>query len=339
MIAERPRRFLLLILVPIALVALGLLVETRGVFPLLRFGITRAPGVAPSTLSVPPSELARRVSTVSLYLRPDDLHDPVTGILANKRKHGPDWERPGWISFFENGRLVYATGVGVRVHGGGSRTLPVPQGFRVYLRRRYGASTLPGEVAFGPSHAHPLRRLVLHNDTRRGRDRVRWHLVNPLAYDIATAIGAITSPTRPVRFLLNGEFQDVFVLSEHFHPRDYFVAHRGYPVRLNAEEFNATFAASARDAAPPDGVCRAPRGPRQPHAVVHRQRVLRDQRRVSRARAVSRSMRESSQWFWVNWDMDAAVFGYPSRTRSGISCRGRGNLAGDDPASHARESW
>ena len=38
----------------------------------------------PSTLGVPPSELARGVSTVSLYLRPDDLHDPATGILANK---------------------------------------------------------------------------------------------------------------------------------------------------------------------------------------------------------------------------------------------------------------
>jgi hypothetical protein len=303
-IAERPRRVLLLILVPIALVALGLLVEARGLFPLLRFGITRAPGTAPSTLSVPPREVARRVSTVSLYLRPDDLHDPATGILANKKKHGSDWERPGWISFFENGRLVYATGVGVRVHGGGSRTLPGPQGFRLYFRRRYGASTLPGEVAFGPSHAHPLRRLVLHNDVRRDAARIRWHLVNPLAYDIAAAIGAITSPTRPVRFLLNGEFQDVFVLSEHFDPRDFFEAHRGYPVRLDAGEFNALF---------------------------HQVRAIRPLRMAPVGHLVDLDnltrwfiatvfcatndayqgpgqfrdpMRDSAQWFWVNWDMD-----------------------------------
>ena len=30
----------------------------------------------------------------------------------------------------------------------------------------------------------------------------------------------------------------MFVLSEHFHPRDYFVAHRGHPVSLNYDEFN-----------------------------------------------------------------------------------------------------
>ena len=317
MIAEEPRRLPLLILVPVALMALGLLVETRGLFPLLRFGITRAPANAPSTIGVPPGELARRVSTVSLYLRPEDLHDPTVGILANKRKHGPAWERPGWISFFEDGRLVHATGVGVRVHGGGSRVLPAPQGFRVYFRRRYGASSLPGQIAFGPSHAHALRRLVLHNDARRGPKGIRWHLVNPLAYDIATAIGAITSPTRPVRFLLNGEFQDVFVLSEHFHPRDYFKAHRGYPVRLDRGEFDQLFRqiramrplrmASVGHLVDLDNLTRwfiatvfcatndAYQGPGQ----------FRD------------PMRESSQWFWVNWDMDQSfrqpeqdTFGY-----------------------------
>jgi hypothetical protein len=306
-IGAGPRRLPLLVLLPIALMALGLLVEARGLFPLLRFGITRAPEHAPSTIAVPPTEIARAVSTVSLYLRPRDLHDPVTGIIANKAnkmKHGPEWERPGWVSFFENGRLVYSTGVGVRLHGGSSRQLPRPQGFRLYFRRRYSATPLPGEIAFGPSHGHPLRRLILHNDLRIGRDRVRWHLVNPLAYDIATAIGAIASPSRPVRFLLNGEFQDVFVLAEHFHPRDYFVAHRGYPVSLKYDEFNQMWRQ-----------VRAMR-PIRMAAVGH----LVDLDNLTRWFIASvfcatndayqgpgqfrDPMRESAQWFWVNWDMD-----------------------------------
>ena len=309
MIGAGPRRLPVLILVPVALMALGFLVETRGLFPQLRFGISRAPADAPSTLAVPPEELARGVSTVSLYLRPEDLHDPATGIIAskaNKMKHGPDWERPGWVSFFENGRLVYSSGVGVRLHGGSSRQLPRPQGFRLYFRRRYSATPLPGEIAFGPSHGHPLRRLILHNDLRIGRDRVRWHLVNPLAYDIATAIGAIASPSRPVRFLLNGEFQDVFVLAEHLHPRDYFVAHRGYPVSLNYDEFNQMWRqvramrpltmASVGHLVDLDNLTRwfiatvfcatndAYQGPGQ----------FRD------------PTRESAQWFFVNWDMDGS---------------------------------
>jgi hypothetical protein len=306
-IGAGPRRLPVLILLPVALMALGLLVETRGLFPQLRFGISRAPADAPSTLAVPPEEIARGVSTVSLYLRPEDLHDPATGIIANARKHGNEWERPGWVSFFENGRLVYSTGAGVRIHGGSSReTTKRPQGFRLYFRRKYSANPLPGEVAFGPSHGHPLRRLILHNDMRIRRDRMRWHLVNPLAYDIATAVGAIASPTRPVRFLLNGVFQDVFVLSEHFHPRDYFVAHRGYPVSLSYDEFNQMWRQ-----------VRAMR-PIRMAAIGH----LVDLDNLTRWFIATvfcathdayqgpgqfrDPMRASAQWFWVNWDMDGS---------------------------------
>ena len=84
MIGAGPRRLPLLILLPVALMALGLLVEARGLFPLLRFGISRGAGV----LAEHPRRAAQRtragVSTVSLYLRPDDLLDPATGIIANK---------------------------------------------------------------------------------------------------------------------------------------------------------------------------------------------------------------------------------------------------------------
>ena len=64
------------------------------------------------------------------------------------------------------------------------------------------------------------------------REGVRWALTNPLAYDIAATVGAITSPSRPVRFFLNGEFQGVFVLYEHFHPNHYFRAHGQRAIRL-----------------------------------------------------------------------------------------------------------
>ena len=96
------RRLPLLILLPVALMALGLLVEARGLFPLLRFGSPGRPSSAEHHRGAA-HEIARGASTVSLYLRPRDLHDPATGIIAskaNKMKHGPEWERPGWVSFF-----------------------------------------------------------------------------------------------------------------------------------------------------------------------------------------------------------------------------------------------
>lgn len=303
MIAAGPLR-LRLVLLPAALVALGLLVEARGAFPLLRYAVTRSPVDAPSTVTVPPAELARRVSTVSLYVRPHDLHDEATGILANRRKHGPAWERPGWVSFFEDGRLVHSSGVGVRIHGGSSRDTQGPQGFRLYFRRKFGAMPLPGAVAFGAAHAHPLRRLILHNDRRVADTGVPWHLTNPLAYDIAAAVGGITAPTRPVRFVVNGEFQDVFVLTEHFHERDYFEVHRGHRVRLDAVEFERVWRQ-----------VRAIR-PLRMRAVGH----LVDLDNLTRWFIATvfcatvdayqgpgqyrDPLRASAQWFWVNWDMD-----------------------------------
>ena len=76
---------------------------------------------------------------------------------------------------------------------------------------------MPG-VLFG-GQSDPITRLVVHNDRRHdGRGRW-WHLVNPLAYDIARQIGAVTPNTQPVRFFINGEFLGIYVLTEHIRRR------------------------------------------------------------------------------------------------------------------------
>ena len=306
-------RWALLAVIPLLLVVFGVLVETREWFPVLRFAITRTPDRAPSAVAVPATERARGVPTVSLYVRPADLTDSRSGILtrANRNKRGEDWERPGWVSFFENGRVVYSSGVGVRVHGGSSRLQERPQGFRLFFRKRYGNQQLPSAVAFGDQHSHPMRRLIIHNDYRETR-KVRWHLVNPLAYDIAARVGSITSATRPVRFLLNGEFQGVFVLNEHFHPKHYFEEHWSHLVNLRVPEFETLSAqiSALRPMRMADvgrlvdldnltswfigvafcGTEDAYQGPAQ----------YRD------------PSRETAQWFFVSWDMDGS-FRDPSR--------------------------
>ncbi|MBK5298349.1 MAG: CotH kinase family protein [Vicinamibacteria bacterium] len=303
---SRQTRLAVVLILPVALVGLGFVLDARGTFPLLRFAIERSASRAPSTLIVPPDELRRGVSTVSLYLRPQDLTDPKTGILPNRLQHGPAWERYGWVSFFEGGRVVHSSGVGVRIHGGGSRVGTGPQGFRLFFRRRYGLHELPGGIAFDGAHAHPLRRLILHSDVRRSRNGLAWHLVNPLAYDIAAAAGGITSATRPVRFLLNGRFQGVFVLKEHFHPQHYFETHAGHRVNLKAAEFDELWRQVA-DLRP-----------------LRMQRVARlvDLDNLTRwfigvvfcatadayqGPAQFRDpTRADAQWFWVSWDMDGS---------------------------------
>jgi hypothetical protein len=305
--ASSRARWIVLIASSVALVALGWLVEARGVFPLLRFGIQRTPKLAPSTVILPAAELRRNVPTVSLFVRTDDLTNPRTGILANKLRHGRAWERQGWVSFFEDGRLTYTASAGVRVHGGGSRLTSPKQGFRLFFRRAYGAKELPAGIAFQGAHAHPVRRLIIHNDLRIDRDRPgrqRWHLANPLAYDIAEAAGGIVAETRPVRFFLNGEFQGVYVLMEHFDADAFFKTHWGHSVRLNAGEFEELWR-QLKALGPPR------------MRTVSRLVDLDNLTRWFIATVFCATSdpfqgpgqfrdptRDTAQWFFVNWDMD-----------------------------------
>ena len=220
-------------------VVAGIVLEKANAFPLLRVALNRTPGRIPSTLVLPRDDLDRRVSTVSLYVPNRDLYDLDTGILSHKLQHGRQWERQGWISFFERGQLTFGGSAGVRVHGGGSRTISWPQSFRLYFRKQYGTAALPGAVAFGGDHTHALKRLILHNDMRpwQSMDN-RSHLINPLAYDIARAMSNITPETRPVRFYLNGTFQGVYVLTEHFDVRDFFEPHAGRRAYMNDDQLD-----------------------------------------------------------------------------------------------------
>jgi hypothetical protein len=259
----------------------------------------------PSTSVVSEQEISRGLPTLSLYVAPEDLFDRATGILTNRRRHGDEWERPGTVSYFNGGRLLYSGAAGVRVHGGGSRVLSPRQGFRLYFRRKYGGSPVPPGLLFGQSHDHTLRVLVVHNDARLYHGEM-WHLVNPLAYDIADAVGCITAPTRPVRFFLNGEFQGVFVLTEHVHPKHFFAAHGRPDMRVSAHEFGLLWRRVRR---------------LQPLRMSSISRIV-DLENLTRwfiatifcatfdpfqgPSQFRDAARDQAQWFWVNWDMDGS---------------------------------
>ena len=133
---------------------------------------------------MPINEIASGVPVLSLTLDDADLNDPAKGLLPNKREHGEEWEREGSVSYFEDGKLRFASGVGVRIHGGGSRITAPRPGFRLYFRRKYGPREVPPGVFFSPA-AQPVRRIVVHDDVRRD-GKIDWYFANPLAYDIAS---------------------------------------------------------------------------------------------------------------------------------------------------------
>jgi hypothetical protein len=146
---------------------------------------------------------------------------------------------------------------------------------------------------------------VVHNDMRR-HGGLQWHLINPLAYDIAGAAGCIVSPTRPVRFFLNGEYQGVFVLSEHFHERHFFERHWGRRVSASIDEFDRLWR-EVLDIRP------------LRMAAVGRLVDLDSLTRWFIVAAFSATAdayqgpnqyrdgaRAEAQWFWVAWDLDGS---------------------------------
>jgi formylglycine-generating enzyme required for sulfatase activity len=230
---RRPEALLVLAGAAIALVLIGVAIESADLFPRLRFAIQRDAAELPSTRAVPPRDVIRGLPLLSIYLQPEDLKE----ILANKMEHGVKWERRASLSFFDAGRLRFGGEAGVRIHGGGSRITSPRQGFRVFFRRRYGTAHFPPGIVFGPD-SDPIKRIVVHNDVRRA-DGINWHLANPLAYDLARRVGGITPDTYPSRFFLNGEDQGLFVLTEHFDD-EYFATHMpGRRITMEIDDMEA----------------------------------------------------------------------------------------------------
>jgi formylglycine-generating enzyme required for sulfatase activity len=209
----------------------GAVIDRVDPFPRLRFAIQRGSQELASSRAVDLREVVQGRPLLSMYLPPDDLRD----LRVHKMEHGRAWERAADVSYYNHGRLLFAGQVGARIHGGGSRITSPRQGFRLFLRREYGSTHFPVGVPFG-TPIDPLRRLVVHNDVRRDADGSEWHLVNPLAYDLARRIGGITPETQPAAFILNGEEQGLFVLTEHFDD-EYFEAHRpGHRVTMEVAD-------------------------------------------------------------------------------------------------------
>jgi formylglycine-generating enzyme required for sulfatase activity len=218
----------------LALAAIGAVIETAGLFPRLRFAIQRDPRQLPSSQAVDTQLVVRGQPLLSVHLQPKDLQS----LLENKLEHGREWERRASVSYFENGTLRFAGEAGIRVHGGGSRITSPRQSWRLFFRRGYGTPQLPPALLFD-ADVDPLKRLVVHNDVRTDADGVAWHLVNPLAYDLARRIGCITPETKPARFVLNGEDHGLFVLTEHFDD-EYFAAHMpGRRITMELEDMEA----------------------------------------------------------------------------------------------------
>jgi len=178
----------------------------------------------PSTLVVPPEVVADGLPTVSIVTSKDGLYSSDRGIFTHVWERGRAWERRASFSYFEEGRLVYETPAGVRLHGGKSRTDDY-KSMRVVFRRSYAGFPRSEPGVFFSGESPPLRAIVLSNT----QGLVRF--LNPIALDLAGEVGCTTSRSQPVRVYLNGERM----------PVGYFLMERQSPEYLESRYGHSEF--------------------------------------------------------------------------------------------------
>jgi hypothetical protein len=225
---------------------------------------------------------------------------------------GRQWEQPATVSYFDRGQLLFASGAGIRVHGGLSRDVSPVKSFKLYFRRDYGTREFGPGLIFDRS-AEPLRRLILSNDLRIDGHGRYWHFVNPLAYDISARIGAKVPQTKPARFFLNGDLLGVYVLTENIdtniHPA-YLDAHYGHEdFATTNREFDALWRWLQQ---------REPWTMETVAEIVDIDNLTRwflsilfcgTEDSFQGAQLRDRSD-PNGKWFWINWDMDHSFMDY-----------------------------
>lgn len=180
-----------------------------------------APESQPGVVSAPFPDRDEAAVLVSLWVDPCRL----ARLHARPWEHGRATEEPGWLAHFERGRLLFASAVGVRIHGGVARESP-PYSYRIYFRGDYGQPGLPAALLSADLDA-AIPRLYLDESLDYDNDRRRFYFPAEVAYEIGRRLGARTPRTRPVRFSLNGAPSAIYVLGEHI-GESYLERHFGH---------------------------------------------------------------------------------------------------------------
>ena len=162
------------------------------------------------------SDLAMNMRVISLVTDPDNLFDPEKGIYvrgktyedwrssaeyspmareweipANYTQKGKAWERPAHITVFENGKAAYSVGVGIRMHGGATRSA-AQKSFNLYARPEYGDTKIRYDFFDGQLLSvkgkviNTFDKLSLRNggndSTTKIRDRINQEAVTDRAF-------------------------------------------------------------------------------------------------------------------------------------------------------------
>ncbi len=179
--------------------------------------------------------------------RPNPGATPGLGTQANYTMRGDEWERPASFELFEpDGSRPLAQDIGIRMHGGGSRSFQ-QKSFRLYSRSEYGTSRFRYQI-FPEKELDNYNRLILRNS---GQDWMKTMLRDGFMQNLVNHLPFETMAFRPALLFLNGEFWGIANIRERYDKHylsikygisdsriDYLTGNRGL-VEGSAAHYNA----------------------------------------------------------------------------------------------------
>ncbi|MCH8559046.1 MAG: CotH kinase family protein, partial [Balneolia bacterium] len=188
---------------------------------------------------------------ISITTHQDSLFSDSRGIYVhgdntNYNQRGREWERAAWIEFFEpDGTEGFSQQVGLRIHGGTSRSRP-RKSLRIYARNDYDAPWINYQI-FPDKPIGQFKRLILRNsgndwDGAVFRDAFMQSLVRGLDIDM--------QHSRPAIVFINGEYWGIHNIRDRLDDR-YLETHYGIS---DEEDFTIMENNSVFGDGNPDGV-------------------------------------------------------------------------------------
>ena len=144
----------------------------------------------------------------------DDKKKDEPHLFGNYVQRGIEWERPASFELFEDtGERALAQDIGIRIHGGRSRSIPL-KSLRLYARSEYGESRFNYPI-FPDLPYRDYNRLLLRNSgqdffgrSTMFRDGFMQTLVSGLNFD--------TQAYRPAIVFINGEYWGIMNFRERY---------------------------------------------------------------------------------------------------------------------------
>ncbi|MFC2165332.1 CotH kinase family protein [Acidobacteriota bacterium] len=281
----------------------------------------------PSSLAISESDFKDGWPLLSIVVDEDNLYNPEKGILIHRLEKGQDWERLAYVSYYEDGQLKFASGAGLRIHGGDeSRRKPRRErSFRLYFRNVYGINHIEPGVLFGPE-SKPIKHLVVGRDSQK-----HMPFIANAAFEIARRIGATVPESKPVLLFLNGDLKGTYFISEHVHQRQwaYHIGHENFAF-YRLEHVTYPFFRLMRDRSD-DRSLRLYRELGMRAMDLDKKMTMKEAGKLVDLDNLSRQIisivfcgttdwrqgaavldtnEPEAKWFWINWDMNESIMDF-----------------------------